>query len=265
MEILLIGRILKDHFLAKDVIKCGGNILNVATYLAKDINPKSIHLISSINPHDTLITDYINDLQINFYNVPTSNTPIISYDASNKVEDVNLYDIENDFNVENIKQYTDIIKNAKIIVCDMGNVDIINYVIKTNPKAYLILEPISHHYVKGLSYFIINNTFIFKGNRKEIETITRTKINNLFDCELAVTRLKELGLKRAFITLDKDGVYYYDELKQGYIESKIITSKNLVGAGDIFLSGVLYALRTTKDIEILADYGTRQIKKVLAK
>jgi fructose-1-phosphate kinase PfkB-like protein len=106
---------------------------------------------------------------------------------------------------------------------------------------------------------------LLKGNRKEIETLTNIQISNISDCAVAAERLKVFGVKRAFITLDKDGVYYFDELKQGHLNSEIVTKKEIVGAGDIFLSGVIYALRITQDIEILADYGIRQINKTLAK
>jgi fructose-1-phosphate kinase PfkB-like protein len=255
VKILFVGRILKDHFTNKTRI--GGNVLNQASTLAKLIEPTSIHLISSVSPKDQDIFDYINELKINFYNVETSTTPIIKYDKNNKVEEVNLYNLMQDFTKEKVSNFNNIIKEASIIVCDLGNKEIVEHVIKINPKAKLIIEPISLHHVSDLNYNILNRTFLFKGNKDEVSKLTQIEIKNKEDCFKAVDCLKIMGVRRAFITLDKKGSYYFDEHVIGFKESKLVSQKTIVGAGDIFLAGIIYALRITQDMDILADYANR--------
>lgn len=255
MKVLFVGRILIDQYIDKR--KFGGNVLNQASILSKLIDPSNIHLISSISLADSSLIEYIKELNISFYNIEANTTPIIKYNKANKVIDVNLYDLDSSFNQDTISKYDDVIKKASIIVCDLGNKGIVEHIIKVNPKAKLIIEPISAYYVKNLTYKICSKTYLFKGNKEEVSTLTNTQIKNKDDCFVVVDRLKLLGLKRAFITLDKKGSYYFDEHTIGYKETKLVTNKIIVGAGDIFLAGIIYALRITQDIDILADYANR--------
>jgi len=63
------------------------------------------------------------------------------------------------------------------------------------------------------------------------------------------------GVKNVFITLGKDGVIYGNRGIIEKQESIISQVKNTIGAGDAFLSGVVYGTIIGHDIHKVAQYG----------
>jgi len=60
------------------------------------------------------------------------------------------------------------------------------------------------------------------------------------DYEKVVEHFLNLGVKKVFITLGKDGVAYGDHKETFVARNNVVTPVNTNGAGDAFMAGVLY-------------------------
>ena len=95
-----------------------------------------------------------------------------------------------------------------------------------------------------------------KPNIIEAEILTGIAIDGDEDIRKAADRLLEKGLKRVFITLNKDGVYYRDEESEGFIRPaenlKIVSA---TGAGDSFSAAILLGGVQGRSTEETAHMG----------
>lgn len=95
-----------------------------------------------------------------------------------------------------------------------------------------------------------------KPNILEAEILTGITIDGEEDVRRAADRLLEKGVKRVFITLNKDGVYYTDGGSEGFLRPadslKIVSA---TGAGDSFSAAILMGTVWGKTVEETARMG----------
>ena len=95
-----------------------------------------------------------------------------------------------------------------------------------------------------------------KPNIVEAEILTGITIRGDKDVMRAADRLLEKGLKRVFITLNKDGVYYRDAESDGFIRpAKKLKIVSATGAGDSFSAAVLLGAVRSISTEETARLG----------
>lgn len=87
---------------------------------------------------------------------------------------------------------------------------------------------------------ILDRLYILKCNLLEAELLSNMKIEYESDYEKLVQHFLDLGVKKVFITLGRDGVVYGDDKEISISRNKIITPVNTNGAGDAFMAGLLY-------------------------
>ncbi len=87
---------------------------------------------------------------------------------------------------------------------------------------------------------ILDRLYILKCNLIEAELLSDMKIEYESDYEVLVQHFLDLGVKKVFITLGKDGVVYGDSTEISISRNKIITPVNTSGAGDAFMAGLIY-------------------------
>ena len=87
---------------------------------------------------------------------------------------------------------------------------------------------------------ILNRLYILKCNHLEAELLSGLKMDYESDYEKVVEHFLNLGVKKVFITLGKDGVAYGDENEIFVAHNNVVTPVNTNGAGDSFMAGVLY-------------------------
>ena len=87
---------------------------------------------------------------------------------------------------------------------------------------------------------ILKNIYILKCNLKEAELLGGMKIEYESDYDVLVNHFLNLGVKKVFITLGKDGVVYGDSNEISIARNKIIRPINTNGAGDAFMAGLIY-------------------------
>jgi pseudouridine kinase len=64
------------------------------------------------------------------------------------------------------------------------------------------------------------------------------------------------GVKRIFITLGEDGVYYREGDYANHFKSNRIDIVNATGAGDAFMAGVVYCSLEGKEIDYTAKFSS---------
>ena len=95
-----------------------------------------------------------------------------------------------------------------------------------------------------------------KPNLIEAEAISGMEIHNQADLVAAADWFLECGVENVYITLGKEGVYYKNRERDGYIlpkkELKLVSA---TGAGDAFSAMILTGMAEGRDIEEIARLG----------
>lgn len=95
-----------------------------------------------------------------------------------------------------------------------------------------------------------------KPNIMEAEILTDMKIESEEDVRKAAQIFIDKGVKRVFITLNKDGVYYRDEHGEGFIRPKEdLKVVSATGAGDSFSATIMLGYVNGKTAEETARMG----------
>jgi pseudouridine kinase len=103
---------------------------------------------------------------------------------------------------------------------------------------------------------IIGKFHTVKPNRLEAELITGIKINNKQSMLKAAQNILNRGCKQIFITLGKEGVFYYDGIEHGHHCQRNIEVKSGNGAGDAFVAGIVYGFLKLNSIKETAEYAS---------
>lgn len=95
-----------------------------------------------------------------------------------------------------------------------------------------------------------------KPNLIEAEAISGMEIHNQADLVAAADWFLECGVENVYITLGKEGVYYKNREKDGYIlPKKDLKLVSATGAGDAFSAMILTGMAEGRDIEEIARLG----------
>lgn len=142
---------------------------------------------------------------------------------------------------EFIESKRDIIENAQYVVLDSDNPVIMEYLLTNfNDKTRFILDPVSAEKAQKVKH-LIKYFHTIKPNRHEAEILAGFPIIDDEDLIRASNHFLELGIKKVFISLDADGIFYNDGENCGKISSGKVDVVNVTGAGDSFVAGMGYS------------------------
>ena len=168
---------------------------------------------------------------------------------------ISAMDIYKEVTPELIKPFLLKIKQSDYLVLETNFPSkVLEMTVKKVPNTKFVLDTVSGK--KALrSTNILSSLYILKTNLLEAEMLSNIKAKNKGDQEELVKFFLRKGVKKVFITLGEDGVIYGD--KSGIAHHKTIPTiiKNTIGAGDSFVSGIIYADAHEKDIHQMAIYG----------
>ncbi|MEO1261140.1 MAG: PfkB family carbohydrate kinase [Bacteroidota bacterium] len=232
----LIG---KDYNLGKIKISMGGVARNIAENLSR-LNLK-VKLISTIGDDHFGMSmiehgkkagiDFTHSLIVE--NKATAlNIAIIGPDKSLAVGFTDLT-IMDELSVEFIKTKKDVIKNASIVILETNvRESVLQQIIKDNPQQKFVLDTAAGPTAKRAKN-LLSHLFILKTNEIEAGILFKDNMMN----KKIFTKEPQ---KHLFITEGEKGVQYFSkELQQKYLP-KTVKAVNTNGAGDAFLSGVIY-------------------------
>lgn len=154
--------------------------------------------------------------------------------------------------ISHLEEKKELLENAMAITFDTGlPQEIIHYLIQTyGSKTAVFADPVSTTYAEKLAGHL-DGIHTLKPNQLEAEVLADMKIHSFSDLKEAARRIIASGVKRVFISLGRNGIYYRDE--DGIAKHSQLPPldeiANATGAGDAFLGGLLYAYVNHLDIE----------------
>lgn len=149
---------------------------------------------------------------------------------------MSAYEMNTDF----IDSKAEIIENSEYMFLDADDAERLEYVLKEfKGKTNFILDPISAAKAENIKH-IIKHFHTIKPNRHEAEVLAGFEIKTEDDLKRAGEYFISLGIKKVFISLDADGIYYNDGEESGRIKANDVEVVNVTGAGDSFVAGLGY-------------------------
>lgn len=107
----------------------------------------------------------------------------------------------------------------------------------------LCLDPVSVAKAQKLPYNL-HGVFLLKPDRLEAEILTQRRLYSIEDCIAAGDSLLERGVKNCVITLGEEGyVVVNRDVRKHFPAVPVETIKDVSGAGDAFIAGILYQLK----------------------
>jgi len=154
---------------------------------------------------------------------------------------VSHMDIIDEMDIEFIRKKSLVIKNSRCVVVDTNlKKEVIEYLVTNFKEVDFFLDTVSTVKARKIKEFI-GAFHTIKPNRIEAEELTGIGINGEEDAKKAIGYFLDSGVRRIFISLGKEGVYYGDRQGIGLIPSKEIKMVNATGAGDAFIAGLVYS------------------------
>lgn len=153
-----------------------------------------------------------------------------------------------------LEKRKNLIENSEYIVIDANlNKSCLDYLFSFDKK--IIVDTVS---IKKSLKFIeyLDRIFLIKPNIHELSALAGITINNDNDILKASNILISKGVQNVIVTMGKSGALYFSKCKNlKYTIEKNALVKNATGAGDAFLSAIIYALIESEKIEEAIKYG----------
>jgi len=157
---------------------------------------------------------------------------------------------------EVLKSHEEFLRSSKMVALD-GNLSesLMEFATDMLAGVPLFYDPVSAAKAVKAKRFI-GRFHSIKPNIMEAEILTGMTINDEEDVRKAGQWFIDQGVKRVFITLNKDGVYYRDENGEGFIRPaeglKVVSA---TGAGDSFSATIMLGFVQGRTAEETARMG----------
>ena len=142
--------------------------------------------------------------------LPTSQYLSILDDNKDMLVSISDMRIINEMSIDDIKSFSNVLNQSSVIVIDTNiPTKVIKYITDEFSHLPLFLDPVSISKASKI-VDIIGKFHTVKPNRLEAELITGIQIKDETSMLKAAKELFNRGCKQIFITLGRDGVFYYD-------------------------------------------------------
>ncbi|OPJ62406.1 PfkB family carbohydrate kinase [Clostridium oryzae] len=247
--------IFKDSNPGKVKISLGGVGRNIAENIVRlGIDTKLISVIGSDIYGSKIIEDAkLIDLDVSqcmiLEGFPTSTYLSMLDEKGDMITAVNQMDIFEKMDIPFIKKKKNIINNSKLCVIDTNlPKQVIEYIVTNFTNTKYFLDTVSS--AKALKVKdIIGKFHTIKPNKIEAEMLSGIKISSLNDAWKASKYFLGQGVKRVFISLGDEGLFYNDGITQKHISNFKVNVINTTGAGDAFVAALSYCYCNDYDID----------------
>ena len=154
-----------------------------------------------------------------------------------------------------VAQRMDLLNAAPVVVCD-GNLpaDALEY-LAAHCTAPLYIDPVSTTWARKLVP-VLGRFDTIKPNRLEMEVLSGMSIATDADLEEACTRVLAAGVRRVFVSLGADGIYYKGPEGSVHRRSRAFDKLvNATGAGDATMAGIVHATLAGKGESDVLDFA----------
>ena len=242
-------------------ISMGGVGRNIAENLSRlNVNTKLISAIGNDLYGNTILSECKNlNIDVNDCLVSDEYSTSIYVSILNNSKDMQLaishMDIIEKLDESFIHSKHKSIDDSKAIVIDTNlSNEAIDFITRTYSHLPIFVDTVST--AKCIKIKDILDRFEgIKLNKYEAETLSGIKIENLDDVKKSCEFFINKGIKNVFITLGGDGVYCANTDKAVHIPGVKINIINATGAGDAFMSGIMYGFMNDLDLEETAKFS----------
>lgn len=148
------------------------------------------------------------------------------------------------------------IKDSLAIILDTNlSYEVIDYISRTYTNIPIFIDTVSTQ--KSLKIKEIIGRFnTIKPNKLEAEILSDIKINTQDDLKQCAKYFLSKGVKNVFITLGEDGVFCANENESLLLPGVKVNAVNATGAGDAFISALVYSYLNHFDLKDTAEFST---------
>lgn len=252
----------KDSNIGHIKMSLGGVGRNIAENLVRlGVNTKLITAIGDdiygmkiLNECRDIGIDLENSLKLKGYN---SSVYMSILDSSNDMHlAISEMDILSNMSIDFIKQKRNIIENSRVAVIDTNiPKDVMDYIVNNFKETEFFLDTVSTEKSKKVKD-IIGKFHTIKPNRYEAEMLSGIEINSNDDFKKVSNFFLEKGVKRVFLSLGEEGIYYNDaDGFEKFVKPPETKVVNANGAGDAFVSGLVYSYIKDYSIEDTINFA----------
>ena len=253
--------VMHDSNPGKVDISMGGVGRNIAENLSRlDINTKLISAVGNDLYGNTILSECKNlNIDVNDCFISDEYSTSIYISILNNDKDMQLaishMDITEKLNESFIHSKYKSINDSKAIVIDTNlSTEAIDFITRTYCHVPIFVDTVST--AKCLKIKNILSRFeAIKLNKYESETLSNIKIENLDDVKKSAQYFLVKGIKNVFITLGSDGVYCANNKEMFHIPGVKIDIINATGAGDAFMSGIVYGFMNDFNLNETAKFA----------
>ena len=176
-------------------------------------------------------------------------------DMAIALADMNIYENVDTGFIE--KRWAQITSSDMVLLDTNFTEKVLAYVIRRckQEEIPLAVAPVSSPKIKKLPASLKGVTW-FISNKDEAEELTGIKISNDGDCLRAAEVIVQKGAEIAVITKGEDGLVYYSKTGEaGVILAPQIEVKEVTGAGDALVAGILFGCTNHLRIEDACKIG----------
>lgn len=211
----------------------GNEILSKCKNYGIDVDDCYVSNEDSTSIYVSILNDY-NDMQVAISHMDILDKLDVSYIAS-KHQSIN--------------------DSVAIVIDTNLRQDVIDYITSTYSHIPIFVDSVSTSKCMKIKDMLGRFNTI-KLNKYEAEALCDIKINNIEDMKLCAQYLLNKGVKNIYITLGKNGVFCANEEKKLHIDGVNVNIINATGAGDAFMSGLIYSYLNNFEIEYSAKFST---------
>ena len=148
----------------------------------------------------------------------------------------------------------ELIESADLVIADTNiSAESLGWLAE-NVTVPFVVDPVSAAKATRVSG-VLDALTAFKPNGNEAEAILGISVENLVDAEDAARLFVERGVRHAFVTPGHLGIGWAGDGESGAMELPPAEVANSIGAGDSFVSGVVFALLMGTSTEQAAMVG----------
>ncbi len=253
--------VMNDSNPGKVDISLGGVGRNIAENLSRlNVNTKLISAIGNDLYGNTILSECRNlNIDVDDCFVSDEYCSSIYISILNNDKDMQLaishMDIIDKLDESFIHSKHKSLNDSKVIVIDTNlSQKSIEFITKTYSHIPIFVDTVSTS--KCLKIKNVLDKFEgIKLNKYEAETLSGIKINNLDDVKASCKYFIDKGIKNIFITLGGDGVYCANKEKTLHLPGVKVNIVNATGAGDAFMSGVIYGYINNFNLDETAKFS----------
>jgi len=187
--------------------------------------------------------------------IPTSTYLAILDEKGDMNVAISHMDIFDEISIDFIQDKKQVIENSRICIIDTNiPVNVINYVLDNFKNTEFFLDTVSTTKAQKVKNKI-GAFHTIKPNRIEAELLSDIRIDSVDNMVKASEYFLEQGVKRVFITLGAEGVFYNDGNTCRLIPNPRIKVVNATGAGDAFLAALAYCRFNNYDMDESARFS----------